>query len=76
MCCMLSNVLACLMHFFETKAADQRIAELFKVRNQLAHRWNENEFFYRKDSNGKHLTITVNILKFTAHQIISRSYLD
>jgi hypothetical protein len=42
----------------------ERISELFKVRNELAHRWNEYELSYGKDESGNRLSITQNIEKF------------
>lgn len=42
----------------------ERISELFKVRNELAHRWNEYEVLYGKDESGNRLSITENIEKF------------
>lgn len=44
----------------------ERISELFKVRNQLAHRWNEYEVSYGKDKGGNRLSITQNVEEFKA----------
>lgn len=42
----------------------ERISEISKVRNQLAHRWDEKEVSYGKDENGNPLLIAQNIEKF------------
>jgi hypothetical protein len=41
-----------------------KISRISSVRNQLAHRWSENEVSYRKDTTGKKLSISDNIQKF------------
>jgi hypothetical protein len=41
-----------------------KITEIASVRNQLAHRWNEREVLYGKDSDGNGITIIKNIKKF------------
>jgi hypothetical protein len=40
------------------------IKEVQGLRNQLAHRWSEHDVLYKKDTNGKPLTITQNINEF------------
>jgi hypothetical protein len=46
----------------------KRIQDIFTVRNQLAHRWDEREVFYGKDASGNKLRLTEpeNFNKFKA----------
>jgi predicted hydrolase (HD superfamily) len=43
---------------------EKHILDIKTVRNQLAHRWDEKEVFYGKDTHGKKITIVNNIGKF------------
>jgi hypothetical protein len=42
----------------------KRMRAIFAVRNQLAHRWNEKEAYYKEDTNGKKVRLGENFEKF------------